>query len=59
MVYEHLDTNQTIEHIGKSARKVLAGMCVGNLGVFITNHLSYYNYNSLVVPVLDYGACLW
>ena len=27
MVYQHLDNNQTIEHIGRSARKALAGVC--------------------------------
>ena len=53
MVYEHLDNNQTIEHIGRSARKALAGMCARyrEFGGFL--------YNSLVVLILDYGTCLW
>ena len=49
MVYQHLDNNQTIEHIGRSARKALAGMCA-----------RYREFGGfLVVLILDYGTCLW
>ena len=57
---EHLDTNQTIEHIGRSARKALAEMCARyrQFGGF---HYKLFTllYNSLVVPILDYIWCMF
>ena len=57
---EHLDNSQTIEHIGRSARKALAEMCARyrQFGGFHYKSFTLL-YNSLVVPILDYGACLW
>ena len=57
MVYEHFDTNQTIEHIHSSAWEALAGMCARSREFVFS--LQTLLYNSLVVIIFDYGACIW
>ena len=57
---EFLNTTQIIDHAATSARKTLAGIIAHSKMLGGLMYKSYTQlYNSLVVPIMDYGAVLW
>ena len=57
---EFLNTTQIIDHAATSARKTLAGIIARSKMLGGLMYKSYTQlYNSLVVPIMDYGAVLW